>query len=105
MPCVHTIVEEHVARNPDATALVYGPQTVSYAELDARANRFARRLAARGVCRGSVVGVHLERGVELVVAALAALKAGAAYAMLDPELPTERLRGMVEDAAVSVVVV
>jgi amino acid adenylation domain-containing protein len=102
--CVHTLFEERVARAPDRTALVSGPDTMSYAELDARADRLAHRLADIGVRRGHVVGVHLERGPDLVVAVVAALKAGAGYLMLDPELPVAWLRGMVRDArAVAVI--
>lgn len=96
--CVHELFEERVARDPGATALVSGAERVSYAELDARADRLAHRLAVGGVRRGAVVGVSLDRGVDLVVAVLAALKAGAGYLMLDPDLPHPRLRGTVEGA-------
>jgi nonribosomal peptide synthetase DhbF len=102
--CVHELFEEQVARTPGAKALVSGPEWVSYAELDARADRLAQRLAGSGVGRGCLVGVRLERGIEMVVAVLAALKTGAGYLMLDPDFPAERLRGMAEDAGVAVVV-
>ncbi|MET8232768.1 amino acid adenylation domain-containing protein [Micromonospora sp. NPDC005298] len=102
--CVHEVFEEQVARTPDATALVYGPERVTYAALDARADRLARCLADAGARPGTVVGAHLERGVDLVVAILAALKAGAGYLVLDPAFPAQRLRGMAEDAGVALVV-
>ncbi|MFJ6167602.1 amino acid adenylation domain-containing protein [Micromonospora orduensis] len=102
--CVHEIFEEQVARTPDATALVYGSERVTYAGLDARADRLARCLADAGARPGAVVGVHLERGVDLVVAILAALKAGSGYLVLDPAFPQRRLRDMAEDAGVDLVV-
>jgi amino acid adenylation domain-containing protein len=101
--CIHELFEEQAARHPDATALICGADRLSYADLDARADRLAGRLAASGVERGAVVGVHTERGVPMVIAILATLKAGAGYLMLDPDLPRPWLRGMVQDAGVSVV--
>nr|BFD94145.1 non-ribosomal peptide synthetase [Kitasatospora sp. Xyl93] len=88
-----------VARTPEATAVVFGDEALSYAELDARTNRVARRLVGAGAGAGAVVGVCLERGADLVVALLAVLKAGAAYLPLDPEYPAERLTYVLADAA------
>lgn len=102
--CVHEIFEEQALRTPAATALVYGGERLSYGELDARADRLAGLLHTRGVRPGALVGVCLERSVEMVVALLGALKAGAGYVMLDPGFPAERLRGMAADAGVAVVV-
>ncbi|MET7356417.1 amino acid adenylation domain-containing protein, partial [Streptomyces mirabilis] len=93
-----------VARTPEATAVVAEGTAVTYVELDARANRLARHLIAAGVGAGSVVGVCLERGVDLVVALLAVVQAGGAYLPLDPEYPAERLAYVLADAAPACVV-
>ncbi|WP_438272532.1 non-ribosomal peptide synthase/polyketide synthase [Streptomyces bobili] len=92
-----------VARTPDAVAVVDGGVSVSYGELDERANRLARLLVGRGVGPESLVGVCLERGVDLVVALLAVGKAGGAYVPLDPEYPVERIAYVVRDAGLEVV--
>ncbi|MEU5832868.1 amino acid adenylation domain-containing protein [Streptomyces diacarni] len=92
-------IEAQAARTPQATALVYGSTTLSYAQLDARANRLARHLQTRGAGVGTVVAVSVPRSAELVVALLAVLKTGAAYLPLDPDYPAARLALMLEDAA------
>jgi non-ribosomal peptide synthetase component F len=101
---VHELFERQAARRPDALAVVAGENRVSYGELDARANRTARVLVAEGVAPGTVVGVHLDRGVDMVVAVLAVLKAGAAYTMLDPAFPQARLTAAVDAAGVRLAV-
>ncbi|SCK39913.1 enterobactin synthetase component F [Streptomyces sp. WMMB 714] len=92
--------EARAATAPRAPALVADGRTLDYGELNAQANRLARELALLGVRPGSLVGVALPRSVHLVVGLLAVLKAGGAYLPLDTDHPTERLRGMLEDAGV-----
>ncbi|HVH11540.1 MAG TPA: AMP-binding protein, partial [Longimicrobium sp.] len=99
---IHALFEEQAARTPDATAVAFDDVRVSYRALNERANRLARVLSRRGVGPEVRVGVCLERGVEMVVALLAVLKAGGAYLPLDPGYPAERLAFMLEDGGVSV---
>ncbi|WP_328942141.1 amino acid adenylation domain-containing protein [Streptomyces sp. NBC_00250] len=87
------------ARSPEATALVFEDQVVSYGELDVWSNRLARHLTGRGVRPGDLVGVHVERSPQMVAALLAVLKAGAGYTMLDPLFPVERLNGVLGQVA------
>ncbi|HEV7786307.1 MAG TPA: condensation domain-containing protein, partial [Thermoanaerobaculia bacterium] len=100
---VHDLVSAQAARTPDAPALVFGEDLLSYAELERRAGALARRLRGLGVGPDVPVGILCERSVEQWVAVLAVLKAGGAYLPLDPENPPERLRLMVEDAGAPVV--
>src|SRR6187399_1413589 len=93
------------ARTPDAVAVVFEDRTLSYAALDAHANRLAHRLRDLGVGPDVLVGVCAERSLELVVGLLAVLKAGGAYLPLDPEYPAERIGDMVTDAGLGVVLV
>ncbi|MEU6622903.1 amino acid adenylation domain-containing protein [Streptomyces litmocidini] len=93
--------EEQVARRPEATALLDGAREVSYAELNAMANRWAHHLRAHGLGRDDMAGVLLERGVEFAAAVVAVVKAGAGYTLLDPDFPDERLRSAATDAGIS----
>jgi amino acid adenylation domain-containing protein len=101
---VHRLVEARVAAAPGSIAVIDGAQSLTYGELNARADRLAQALAARGVRRGDRVGICLPRSAEMIVAWLAALKAGAAYVPLDPDYPAERLAYLVSDADLRVVI-
>ncbi|WP_446326956.1 amino acid adenylation domain-containing protein [Burkholderia pseudomallei] len=96
--CIHQLFEAQVDRKPEAIALTFDGQRLSYAELNARANRLAHYLQGRGVGPGRLVALCAERGIEMVVGLLAILKAGGAYVPLDPAYASDRLRGIVEDS-------
>ncbi len=102
--CVHELFEAQAAQAPEATALVFEDRSVSYGELNERANQLAHRLRALGVGPEATVGVLLERSPELIVALLAILKAGGAYVPLNPAYPQERLALMREDAQLQVLI-
>ncbi|MCX5202987.1 amino acid adenylation domain-containing protein [Streptomyces sp. NBC_00237] len=91
-------IEEQAARTPDAPALVFGDEQLTYAELNARANRLAHHLIESGVRPGALAAVAVPRSLDLVVALLAVLKAGGAYLPLDPDYPADRLSSMLADA-------
>ncbi|ASU58195.1 non-ribosomal peptide synthetase [Nocardiopsis dassonvillei] len=99
---IHQCVEDTARRTPDAAAVRFEGRDVGYAELNRRANRLAHRLIRLGVERDVLVGVAMERSIDLVVALLAVLKAGGAYVPLDPGYPRARLEHMLHDAAVPV---
>jgi amino acid adenylation domain-containing protein len=100
--CPHRLFEAHAALNPGAIALTCEGRDLSYSELNARANRLARRLRALGVGPEVPVGLHSDRSIEMIVGLLAILKAGGAYVPLDPVYPDERLAFLVADARVPV---
>ncbi|WP_438487974.1 non-ribosomal peptide synthetase [Streptomyces sp. S186] len=101
---VHVLVTRHARATPGAPALVDGARTVTYGELDRRADRLARRLRELGAGPETPVGVGLERSAEQVVACLAVLKAGAAFVPLDPQYPAERLTAIREDAGLRLLI-
>ncbi|MEU5976472.1 amino acid adenylation domain-containing protein [Streptomyces sp. NPDC047315] len=96
--CVHELIEHRARLDPEAVAVRCGDQRLTYAQLDRDANRLARHLQARGAGPERLVALCLPRSAELVVALLAVLKSGAAYLPLDPELPSQRLAFMLNDA-------
>jgi amino acid adenylation domain-containing protein/thioester reductase-like protein len=100
--CIHQLFEEQVERTPDAVAVVFENEQLTYQELNSRANQLANYLQTLGVKPDVLVGICVERSLEMVVGLLGILKAGGAYVPLDPEYPQERLSFMLEDAQVSV---
>ncbi len=102
--CVHELFEEQARRTPAATALVFNGEKLSYRKLNEWADALAERLRERGVRPGILVGVHLERGFELITAALAVLKAGGGYTLLDPRFPAERLRVAIEESGAPIII-
>ncbi len=102
--CIHELFEAQVAQTPQQMALVSEQEALTYEELNARANQLAHYLRRLGVGPETLVGLMLERSTEMVVALLGVLKAGGAYVPLDPHYPAERLRYMVRDAGVAVLV-
>ena len=101
---LHRLIEAEVARRPDATAIIHEGQAMSYAALNARANRVAHVLRDMGVGAGSRVGLHLRRSADLIVGALAVWKAGGAYVPLDPAYPSDRISLYIADSAASVII-
>ncbi|MEH2156362.1 MAG: amino acid adenylation domain-containing protein [Nostoc sp.] len=100
--CIHQLFEEQVGRTPDAVAVVYENQQLTYQQLNCRANQLAHYLQSLGVKPDVLVGLCVERSLEMIVGLLGILKAGGAYLPLDPDYPQERLSFMLEDAQVRV---
>jgi natural product biosynthesis luciferase-like monooxygenase protein len=102
--CVHQLFEQQTDRTPSATAVAFEREQLSYRELDERANRLANHLVALGVRPDTPVALHLGRGPDLVVGALAIQKAGGAYVPIDPSYPAERIALYLEDSKSALVV-
>ncbi|MEH2285638.1 MAG: non-ribosomal peptide synthetase [Nostoc sp.] len=100
--CIHQLFEAQVEKTPDAVALIFNNQHLTYRDLNIRANQLAQHLQSLGVGAETLVGICIERSLEMVVALLAILKAGGAYIPLDPGYPQERLAFMLSDTHVSV---
>lgn len=101
---IHQFIERQADETPDAVALVFGDRELDYGGLNRRANQLARHLQSCGVGPNVLVGICLERSIEMVVSILAVLKAGGAYVPLDPTYPSERLHFMIDDTAAPVIV-
>jgi non-ribosomal peptide synthetase component F len=95
---VHELFAEQVQRMPGAVAVMREEQSLTYSELDEKSSQLARYLRLKGICTDQLVGIYVERGLEMLVGMLGILKAGGAYVPLDPGYPTERLGRMLEDA-------
>ncbi|MDZ8224136.1 non-ribosomal peptide synthetase [Nostoc sp. ChiVER01] len=100
--CIHELFEEQVKRTPDAVAIIFDNQQLTYQQLNCRANQLAHYLQSLGVKPDTLVGICVERSLLMVVGLLGILKAGGAYVPLDPDYPQERLSFMLEDAQVPV---
>jgi amino acid adenylation domain-containing protein len=100
--CIHELFEAQVERTPDAIALEFEGSEISYRELNRRANQLAHYLISLGIGPANLVGICVERSIEMVVGLMGILKAGGAYVPLDPSYPRERLGFMLEDSQVSV---
>ncbi|WP_392890556.1 amino acid adenylation domain-containing protein [Pseudomonas migulae] len=100
--CLHELIHAQALRTPEASALVFGDLQLTYAQLDVRTNQLAHYLREQGVGPDVLVGIAVERSLEMVIGLLAILKAGGAYVPLDPEYPAERLAYMIEDSAITV---
>ena len=101
--CIHQLFEEQVERTPEAVAVVFGDEELTYRELNARANQLAHYLIKQGIGPEVLVGICVERSLEMVVGLLAILKAGGAYVPLDPNYPAQRLAFILEDAQVKLI--
>ncbi|WP_262696477.1 AMP-binding protein, partial [Kordiimonas aquimaris] len=102
--CLHTLFEEQASRTPDNIAVVYEGSELSYAELNKRSNQLAHYLIEQGVKPDSLVGLCLDRSLEMVVGIMGILKAGGAYVPLDPDYPEDRLRFMLDDTQAHIVI-
>ena len=96
--CLHHLIEAQVERTPDAIAVVFDEASLTYRELNRRANQLARHLQASGVVPDTLVGICAERSFDMIIGLLAVMKAGGAYVPLDPEYPKERLAFMLQDS-------
>jgi amino acid adenylation domain-containing protein len=102
--CIHHLFEEQVARAPEAIAVEFEDEQISYGELNHRANLLAHYITRLGIGPEKLVGIYVDRSIEMVVGLVAILKAGGAYVPFDPAYPKERLRFMLEDSQVSVLI-
>jgi len=102
--CLHQLIEEQAARTPDAIAIKFNQRALTYSELNAQANQVAHALLAVGVAPDALVGICMDRSMEMVIGLLGILKAGGAYVPLDPTYPPERIAFILEDAQIQLLV-
>ena len=102
--CVQDLFDDQAALTPKAVAAAFGADEITYAELSDRASRLAAHLIELGVRKNQMVGVHVERSIDLIVAVFGVLKAGAAYLPLDPAFPSDRVAFMVEDSGAPILI-
>ena len=102
---IHQLFEEQTVQTPDRTAIVFEGEQLTYGELNKRANRLARKLQREGVQAGQIVGIMVERSLEMIVGILGILKAGAAYLPLDPGYPLERIQYILDDSGIRLLLV
>ncbi|MWV45523.1 amino acid adenylation domain-containing protein [Paenibacillus sp. HJL G12] len=102
--CMHELFEEQVKKTPEATAVIYENESLTYRELNERSTTLAVYLQQQGVKPGTLVGISFERSLHMIVGLLGILKSGGAYVPLDPEYPAERLSYMVKDSKISIVI-
>lgn len=100
--CIHQLFEEQALRSPEAIAVVFENEQLTYRELDVRANQLAHYLQSLGVKLETTVGIYVDRSLEMIIGVLGILKAGGAYVPLDPSYPKERLDFLMQDAQVAV---
>ncbi len=100
---VHQLFEEQVERTPDKTALIFERESLTYSELNKKANQLARVLRQNGVTTDTVVGIMVSRSLEMIFSILAVLKAGGTYLPLDPEYPPQRIEDMIEDSKAAII--
>ncbi len=96
--CIHHLIQEQAARTPDAVAVVFNAEEITYRQLDQRTNQLANYLKKCGVARDTPVAICMERSVEMLVGIIGVLKAGGAYVPLDPNYPSQRIHAVLEDA-------
>ena len=101
--CIHQLFEEQVAHSPERVALVFEDKELTYRQLNQQANRLAHELVKNGVGPGVLVGVYIERSLDLMIATLGILKASGAYVPLDPAFPADRIQYMIEDAEMPII--
>ena len=102
--CVHQLFEEQVERRSDYIAAKYSNDFITYGELNSRANKLANYLIKKGIQKGSVAGIIIDRSINMLISLLAVMKTGAAYIPLDPSFPKERLQYIIKDSNINIIV-